>query len=82
MLVSELLNVASRITGVSYQDGYSYYIYNNQYYVPIEVDKEDSVERDEYKLHICPVDLDPRNYTDNIFLIRNLFLIAGATAGA
>jgi hypothetical protein len=39
---------------------YDYYIYNNRYFVPIDIDLNDMVERVEGLLHICPRGLDPR----------------------
>jgi len=41
-------------------DDYDYYIYNNSFFVPVQVDIDDDVSPTECLLHICPKGVDPR----------------------
>jgi hypothetical protein len=58
-------------------NAYDYYIYNNRYFVPIEVDLDDMVESTEGFLHICRRDVDPRadriNRPASVILVSELF---------
>jgi len=56
---------------------YDYYIYNNRYFVPIEVDLDDVVESTEGFLHICIRDVDPLedriNRPESVMLVSKFF---------
>jgi hypothetical protein len=42
-------------------DKFDYYIYNNSYFVPVQVDLDDEVSEHERLLHICTKGADPRD---------------------
>jgi hypothetical protein len=56
---------------------YDYYIYNNRYFVPIEVDLDDMLEPTEGFLHICTRDVDPAvdriRRPESVILVSELF---------
>jgi hypothetical protein len=68
--------VAKILEGCELED-YDYYIYNNQFFVPVEVCLDDEVSIAEGLLHICTKGVDPRKdrferpYT--VHTVANLF---------
>jgi hypothetical protein len=51
--------VTSVLAGCELED-YDYYIYNNRFFVPVQVDLDDNVEPTECLLHICTKGADPQ----------------------
>ena len=73
-------NLVSHILKGCDLDDYDFYIYNNSFFVPVQVDIDDDVNPTECLLHICTKGVDPR--TDRFQQPYAVYTIPGLFANA